>query len=476
MAYHQPGPIDPGQPIPVYFQLKRLLLEEILSGRYGTGGRLPTEHELCARLGISRTPVNRALSELADEGVLLRRRRHGTFVNPHWLRRNAGGRELRVLVPEGPWERQIRAVADVRLNVARVSLPELHQVLTRAIGEGRGPDLAVIDSVWVAEFATAGFLWPLDELDPAWVAEEYEADFLEPFVTANRHAQHPVAIQAEADVAGIWYSRAELETAGFDPPDTWDELLALGRALRSRRAHPLALPAGLRAGETTTYCLLALLATNGVAVLDGERVTLDVPAAVEVMQFLLQLADEDVVAPDVVAYEWDRPIRLLAHGQAALSFGGSYDGPALAAQSGLTMDELWAHYGFTPMPAGPRGAPATLAGGMVYAILRQAEHPDVGIRLLERLASPEACARMSRETAQIPPRRSAVALVPESPFLSATAAMLASAAVRPSIPAYPRVSAQLQGMLEAVLTRRLTPADAVARAADLIGAVTGLPQ
>ena len=39
--------IDPQQPIPLYFQLKTLLLEEILSGRYGPDNRLPTEHELC---------------------------------------------------------------------------------------------------------------------------------------------------------------------------------------------------------------------------------------------------------------------------------------------------------------------------------------------------------------------------------------------------------------------------------------------
>jgi len=98
------------------------------------------------------------------------------------------------------------------------------------------------------------------------------------------------------------------------------------------------------------------------------------------------------------------------------------------------------------------------------------------MRVLERVTSPEACARMARSTAQIPPRRSAIDMVTsESPFLMATAAMLASAAVRPNIPAYPRVSAQLQAMLEAVLMAQLTPAAAVAHAADMISAVTGLP-
>ncbi len=72
------------QPIPLYYQLKTLLTEEILHGAYGTDGRLPTEHELCERFGLSRTPVTHALTDLATEGVVLRRRRHGTFVNPHW--------------------------------------------------------------------------------------------------------------------------------------------------------------------------------------------------------------------------------------------------------------------------------------------------------------------------------------------------------------------------------------------------------
>ena len=82
--------IDSDLPIPVYFQLKTLLLEEVLEGHYGPDGRLPTEHELCARHGISRTPVTRALSELAAEGVVIRHCRRGTFVNPHWVRRNRG--------------------------------------------------------------------------------------------------------------------------------------------------------------------------------------------------------------------------------------------------------------------------------------------------------------------------------------------------------------------------------------------------
>ena len=140
------------------------------------------------------------------------------------------------------------------------------------------------------------------------------------------------------------------------------------------------------------------------------------------------------------------------------------------------LSELWDHFGFAPIPGGPRGAPATLAGGMVYGIFRQATHPKLAMRLLEAVTSADALARMSRATGQIPPRRSAVAQVAgDSALLASTAELLQHAAVRPATPAYARLSAQLQVMLEAVLTGRLEPPAATARAAELIGAVTGLP-
>ena len=171
-----------------YFQLKTLLLDDVLSGEYRPGDRLPTEHELCRRFGISRTPVSRALSELAEEGVLVRQRRNGTFVNPHWLRRPSDRAEVRIVVPEGPWESMIRAAATstaVGVSVVTVPRPTLHQFLTHAVAEGQAPDLALLDSVWLPEFAEAGFVHALEDVDERWIRDEYEVDFLAPLVAAE---------------------------------------------------------------------------------------------------------------------------------------------------------------------------------------------------------------------------------------------------------------------------------------------------
>jgi multiple sugar transport system substrate-binding protein len=464
------------QPIPLYYQLKNMLIEEIQSGAYGIDGRIPTEHELCERFGLSRTPVTRALSELAAEGMVVRRRRHGTFVNPHWSGRRADLAELRVVAPlGGGWTEHLTSVAPpkMRLSCAEVDLNDLHSVFMHAVAEGRAPDLAVLDSVWVAEFAACGFLWPLEDIDAEWVTNDYGKDFLQPFLDAHRIRNATVAVQAEMDVSGMWYNRELLSEA----PATWTELRETGqRLLRASTRHALVMPGGPAADEFTTYCLVNLLAANGARVLGPDRVTLASPAAIEAMTLLRTLADDGIVPQAAVGFERDRVSYLLAKGDAAMAFGGSYELPTLASQAGLTLTEVTKTFAFAPMPAGPRGSRSVLAGGMVYCIPRQARQPGRALDLLRRAVTREAMATFFARTGQIPPRRSVAAeLVGRSAFHAFTAGLLTSAITRPVTPAYARVSAQLQAMVETVLTGRLAPEAALTRTAEMISAITGLP-
>jgi ABC-type glycerol-3-phosphate transport system substrate-binding protein len=242
------------------------------------------------------------------------------------------------------------------------------------------------------------------------------------------------------------------------------------------RRQPIVMPGGSRGRETTAYCLIAWLASNGAQVLGPEGVTLFSAGTVAALSFLRSLLDEGLLPPDVVAYEWNRPIRLLAEGAAAVSFGGSYEGRALTELLGLRLDDLWSHVGFVPVPAGPNGAAASVAGTMSHAVFRQSAQPLEAARLIKRVVAPDSLAPVALATGRIPSRRSAVALAaPRSPFLAQTAEILQHAVIRPSTPLYPRVSDQLGAMLEAVLTGRLDPAGAAHRAAEMIGAITGLP-
>lgn len=61
-------------------RIRSEIAERILSGDWAPGHRIPFEHELMAQYGCSRMTVNKALTPLADNGLIVRRRRAGSFV------------------------------------------------------------------------------------------------------------------------------------------------------------------------------------------------------------------------------------------------------------------------------------------------------------------------------------------------------------------------------------------------------------
>lgn len=63
-----------------YVAIRRALEAAIFSGDWPPGARVPSEQELLKRYRCSRMTVNKALSALAASGLIVRRRRSGSFV------------------------------------------------------------------------------------------------------------------------------------------------------------------------------------------------------------------------------------------------------------------------------------------------------------------------------------------------------------------------------------------------------------
>jgi GntR family transcriptional regulator, histidine utilization repressor len=73
-------PIRRETALPRYAEIRRALETAIASGAWLPGHRIPSEKQLLARYRCSRMTVNKALSALADAGMIVRRRRSGSFV------------------------------------------------------------------------------------------------------------------------------------------------------------------------------------------------------------------------------------------------------------------------------------------------------------------------------------------------------------------------------------------------------------
>ena len=59
-------------PVPLYYQLKEIIKEEIEEGKLNPGDSIISERELSEKYGISRPTVRQALKELVYEGWLTR--------------------------------------------------------------------------------------------------------------------------------------------------------------------------------------------------------------------------------------------------------------------------------------------------------------------------------------------------------------------------------------------------------------------
>jgi DNA-binding GntR family transcriptional regulator len=72
--------LDRSGPIPLYFQIAQKIEKAVLDGTLPAGSRVENEVSLGDRLGLSRPTIRRAIQDLVDKGLLVRRRGIGTQV------------------------------------------------------------------------------------------------------------------------------------------------------------------------------------------------------------------------------------------------------------------------------------------------------------------------------------------------------------------------------------------------------------
>jgi GntR family transcriptional regulator len=166
--------LDRSSFVPLYYQLQEILKEQIESGRWRPGDRLPSEPELARRYAVSRIVVRQALAILEDDRQLLRVQGRGTFVAEPKLDTRAGGLSRLLAAPRTP---------DVVIDVLDVRTASVEPFIRRqlAVDDGagvlrlttalsvRGVPLAITysffrseEASWLEQAAQAGGQLPRD--------------------------------------------------------------------------------------------------------------------------------------------------------------------------------------------------------------------------------------------------------------------------------------------------------------------------
>ncbi len=135
--------IDRSSPVPLYHQVAEQLGQAITGGQLQPGDPFENEIAVAERLGLSRPTVRRAIQELVDQGLLVRRRGLGTTVANRKVHRKfeltslydelqRDGREPRTVVLDLDTVTDERAAAALDLPA---DSPLLHMTRVRYAGE-----------------------------------------------------------------------------------------------------------------------------------------------------------------------------------------------------------------------------------------------------------------------------------------------------------------------------------------------------
>lgn len=117
--------------LPKYVALRDAVVDAVNSGQWPAGTRLPNEQDLAAHLPIALGTIQRALRLLVEEGVIVRRSGHGTFVAPTAVGRMNSPLHCRFVDDTGRGYLPVRSQFVAREAVTRRG--PWHEVL----GEGR---------------------------------------------------------------------------------------------------------------------------------------------------------------------------------------------------------------------------------------------------------------------------------------------------------------------------------------------------
>lgn len=355
---------------------------------------------------------------------------------------------------------------DAEVEVTAVPWESAHEKIANAIAAGETPDVTLVGTTWMGEFAEAGGLDPLPEDLVS------SSDFFEGAWGSTEVGGTSYGVPWYVETRVLYYRKDLAEKAGWDqPPATWDELKQFALDLQDKGGaeYGIQLPAG---GTGSWQTMLPFAWSNGAGVTndDGTEYTLDSPEMIEALEYYKGYFDEGI-----------SPTRLLDAGELESGFAdGTYgsfiSGPwhtGLVEDQGVDEDQ----YAVAVLP-GKDGAPGTsFVGGGDLAVFADSDNKESAWKLVQWLADPETQQDFYDEMGDLPAVSSAwdSGELAEDPQLSVFGDQLDNALAPPAVPTWEEVATVIDSEVEKATKGDTSVEDAVAemqRQAAQIG--TGL--
>jgi multiple sugar transport system substrate-binding protein len=338
---------------------------------------------------------------------------------------------------------------EAKVTVTAVPWDAAHQKISGAIAGKQTPDVSMIGTTWMGEFAKTG------ALDPTASLIDKSAFFKGAWDTTMVDGTS-FAVPWYVETRCLFYRKDLAATAGFpDGPKTWDDLKAMAKAMQTKAGAKWGL--NVMPGDTGSWqTFLPFAWSNGAEIVKDGKFTFDTPETVEALKYYQSFFTEKLAPIDLP------PQGALEQGFINGSIGSFVSGPW---HIGLLNDQGGAgfagKFGVVQMPA--KKSATSFIGGSDMAVFKDSKNRDGAWKFLAWLSQPQTQAKWYQLVKDLPAVQKSWddATMTADPLLTVFGKQLENAKAPPSYPTWEQVAAGLDEEIEKVSKSGTDPAAAL---------------
>ncbi|BCB83617.1 sugar ABC transporter substrate-binding protein [Phytohabitans suffuscus] len=335
---------------------------------------------------------------------------------------------------------------DAKVNVTAVPWDAAHQKIASAIAGRQTPDVSMLGSTWMGEFAKTG------ALDPTPEGVDRGAFFPGAWdTTVVDGTSYGVPWYVETRL--IYYRKDLAAKAGVSAPTTWDELKSFATAMRDKGGAKWGM--NLQPGGTGSWqSFMPFAWSNGADLTEGDAFTLDSPQMTEALAYYQSFFTEKLSPPTDLSLQGALE-QSFVNGSLAAFISGPWHVSLLNEQGGAGFADKFA------VAAMPRKQSATsFVGGSDLAVFKDAGNRDGAWKFVSWLSRPEVQIKWYQTVSDLPAVQGAWSdpALSGDPILATFGEQLKDAKSPPAIPTWEQVAAVIDGEVEKVAKSNADPA------------------
>jgi len=365
-----------------------------------------------------------------------------------------------------------KANPNINVQIEYVAYDALHDKITTAMAaQPPAYDVFLVDDIWYAEFAKAGYLMDAtSRITGPMKAEIFPASWDITTVAGKTYGM-PWLL----DEKYFYYNEKLLNQAGFTaPPKTWEEMLTQAQAIKDQgiAEYPIVWSWGQYEAAICDWVTL-LYGNGGKLVDDSGKAAFNDPAGVKTLTWMVKTIDDGITNPASISYVEEDVRNVFSQGKAvfATNWVYMYDLVNFNTEQSTVTGQV--KMSLMPAFEGSGVQSATINGSMGFSVAGASPNQDAAWKYVEFLTSKDVQNRYSAHLLPIWQTSfqgdSLEKLKGYTPANAATVPafneQFAFAHVRPKVPFYPEGSKAIQLALQEALTKQKTPQQALDDAA-----------